>query len=215
MMAGGWAKFYGKHVPFRSVLHEGGVTRRQVKEQPRKQISSNFHNQDAVHLSVHHGPYRGIGRQGVKRAVHAMLGAVERPTGASFEVSVLLTSDEEIHELNKTYRRKDRPTDVLAFAMREGKLGELSGGMVGDIVVSIPTAMRQAAERNISLRDETWLLLAHGLLHLLGWDHRTDAEDRRMRAETERLLAAARPARAGLAPPAPVAKKTRKTRNMQ
>ncbi|MCW5837683.1 MAG: rRNA maturation RNase YbeY [Labilithrix sp.] len=109
------------------------------------------------------------------------------------EVSFLLTDDKRIHQLNKVYRDKDRPTDVLAFAMQEGELAELAGGVLGDVIVSVPTAKKQADERGASLLDEVTMLLAHGLLHLLGWDHRTPAEDRRMRAETDRLCRAARP----------------------
>ncbi len=111
------------------------------------------------------------------------------------EVSFVLTDDVRIHELTKVYRKKDRPTDVLAFAMQEGEFSELSGGVLGDVIVSVPTAQRQADERGASLTDEVTMLLAHGLLHLLGWDHRTAAEDRRMRAETERLCDAARQTR--------------------
>ncbi|MBX3216985.1 MAG: rRNA maturation RNase YbeY [Labilithrix sp.] len=110
------------------------------------------------------------------------------------EVSFLLTDDNRIHQLNKVYRDKDRPTDVLAFAMQEGELAELAGGVLGDVIVSVPTAKKQADERGASLLDEVTMLLAHGLLHLLGWDHRTPAEDRRMRAETGRLCRAAGPA---------------------
>lgn len=107
------------------------------------------------------------------------------------EVSFVLTDDAQIHQLNKTYRHMDKPTDVLAFAMREGEHAELAGDALGDVIVSIPTARRQAEERARPLVDEVTMLLAHGLLHLLGWDHDTAAKDRRMRAETDRLCAAA------------------------
>lgn len=109
------------------------------------------------------------------------------------EVSFVLTDDASIHQLNKIYRGKDRPTDVLAFAMREGDFAELAGAALGDVIVSVPTARKQARERDISVLEEVTMLLAHGLLHLLGWDHDTLAKDRRMRAETERLCVAARP----------------------
>ena len=105
------------------------------------------------------------------------------------ELSVLLCGDAEIHALNRDYRRKDRPTDVLAFALREGEGGELAGDVLGDVVISLETATRQARERGVAARAEVQMLLAHGLLHLLGWDHRTEGEDRRMRAEVDRLLA--------------------------
>ncbi|MDB4942452.1 MAG: Metal-dependent hydrolase YbeY, involved in rRNA and/or ribosome maturation and assembly [Labilithrix sp.] len=107
------------------------------------------------------------------------------------EVSFTLTDDQTIHDLNRTYRHKDRPTDVLAFAMHEGEYGALAGHVLGDVIVSVPTARRQAEERGRPVLDEVTMLLAHGLLHLLGWDHETAAKDRRMRAETDRLVEAA------------------------
>jgi len=107
------------------------------------------------------------------------------------EVSFVLTDEKRIHQLNKVYRGKDRPTDVLAFAMQEGELAELAGAVLGDVIVSVPTARKQADERGVAVLDEVTMLLAHGLLHLLGWDHETPAKDRRMRAETERLCRAA------------------------
>ncbi len=107
------------------------------------------------------------------------------------EVSFLLTDDEQIHDLNKQWRGKDKPTDVLAFPLREGEFPELRGGLLGDVVLSIPTAERQARRAKRPVLAEITMLLAHGLLHLLGWDHDTPAKDVRMRAETDRLCAVA------------------------
>lgn len=104
------------------------------------------------------------------------------------ELSVLLCDDETIHGLNKGYRKKNKPTDVLAFALREGELGHLAGDALGDVVISLDTAKRQAEAQGIAPREEVRMLLAHGILHLLGWDHQTDDEEVRMRAETERLM---------------------------
>lgn len=108
------------------------------------------------------------------------------------ELSVLLTGDNQITILNRIYRHKDRPTDVLAFAQREGEHGEHAGAILGDVVISVETARRQARARRVDVVSEVTMLLAHGLLHLLGWDHDTPAKDRRMRRETERLCEAAR-----------------------
>jgi probable rRNA maturation factor len=113
------------------------------------------------------------------------------------ELSVLLTGDDQIQELNRLYRKKDRPTDVLAFAMNEGESipGSSSSEMprlLGDVIVSVPTARAQAKRAGKDALDEVTMLLAHGLLHLLGWDHDTARKDRAMRAETERLCEAAR-----------------------
>jgi probable rRNA maturation factor len=117
-----------------------------------------------------------------------MLNAVQM---ADSELSILLTGDEQIKILNRIYRRKNRPTDVLAFAQREGVLRDRAGRLLGDVVISVPTARRQAQARGADLTLELTVLLAHGLLHLLGWDHDTPSKDRRMRHETTRLCAAA------------------------
>ncbi len=143
---------------------------------------------ETITLTVERGPHRGVRRPEILRRIRAMIGVLQL---SNMDVSFVLTDDKRIHQLNKIYRHKDRPTDVLAFAMREGRFGELAGDVLGDVIVSVPTARRQADERGAPLLDEVTMLLAHGLLHLLGWDHDTPAKDRRMRAETARLCAAA------------------------
>jgi probable rRNA maturation factor len=101
------------------------------------------------------------------------------------EASFTFTGDPEIHALNRDYRGKDRPTDVLAFAQREGEGGHLHPEVLGDVVISIETAERQ---RKQPLRDELLFLAAHGLCHLLGYDHQTDAEEAQMNARMAALL---------------------------
>ncbi len=117
-----------------------------------------------------------------------MLEALELPDA---EVSVLLTDDREIRALNRDYRGVDAPTDVLSFAMREGEGARFAGDLLGDLVVSVQTCARQARAAKRPLLDEATMLLAHGLLHLLGWDHETPAKDAQMRRETDRLCVAA------------------------
>lgn len=107
------------------------------------------------------------------------------------ELSIVLCDDETIHALNRDYRAKDEPTDVLAFAMNEGEGGSLHPHVIGDVVISLDTAARQARERQRSIEDEVTMLLAHGVLHLLGLDHRDRTEERRMTACTDLLRAAA------------------------
>ncbi|MFM7363224.1 MAG: rRNA maturation RNase YbeY [Cuspidothrix sp.] len=103
------------------------------------------------------------------------------PTAPSYEISLRLTNDTEIQALNSQYRQQDQPTDVLAFASLEADLPrdeEMLASMplyLGDVVVSIDTAKRQAQQQEHSLSTELAWLTAHGLLHLLGWDH-PDAE---------------------------------------
>ncbi len=146
----------------------------------------------AFALTVEHGPYRDITRAEIQRRIKAMIDLLQLQKA---EVSFVLTNDKRVHQLNKIYRGKDKPTDVLAFAMHEGEFGALAGHVLGDVIVSVPTARKQALSRGgpprAALLDELTMLLAHGLLHLLGWDHDTPTKDRRMRAETARLCAAA------------------------
>jgi probable rRNA maturation factor len=141
-----------------------------------------------VRLVAEGGPHAGVSRVDVSRRARAMLAALQMQKA---ELSVVLTTDNQIAKLNAIYRKKTRPTDVLAFAQREGEPGGRAE-LLGDVIISVETARRQAAGRGWDLLSEITMLLAHGLLHLLGWDHATPAEDRRMRAETERLCEAAR-----------------------
>ena len=110
---------------------------------------------------------------------------------AATEWSIALVDDAAIHALNRDYRGKDQPTNVLAFALQEAG-GELPGQqLLGDVVVSLDTAAREAAAERISLHARVTILLVHGLLHLLGFDHeRSDREAQRMATAEARLLAA-------------------------
>ena len=127
-------------------------------------------------------------RRLLRRRLGRMVRAVERAEASEreLEVSVLVTDDATIHELNRDYRGKDRPTDVLAFAQREGEGGGLHPEILGDIVVSLETARRQAKQ---GLLAEILFLSAHGLCHLLGYDHQTDAEEAEMNERVGAVLA--------------------------
>ncbi|WP_338033025.1 rRNA maturation RNase YbeY [Hydrogenivirga caldilitoris] len=92
------------------------------------------------------------------------------------ELSILITTDEEIRELNKAYRGKDEPTDVLSFPIGE-KVGDRL--ILGDVVISLDTANRQALEWGCGLDEEVERLLAHGIIHLLGYDHELGGEEER------------------------------------
>ena len=106
------------------------------------------------------------------------------------ELSLVLVSDPVMHELNRSWRGKNRPTDVLAFAQREGPSGA-PPGLLGDVVISVDTARRQAGVFGHSLASEGERLLVHGLLHLIGYDHeRSAAEARRMQRKERALLRA-------------------------
>jgi probable rRNA maturation factor len=120
-------------------------------------------------------------RTEVARMVRA---AARRDRRTGYEVSLRLVGDAAIHALNRDYRHKDQPTDVLAFAQREGPSGGLHPDVLGDIVISIDTARRQARH---GLYRELLHLASHGLCHLLGHDHRDDAEERAMNARAAAL----------------------------
>lgn len=99
-----------------------------------------------------------------------------------------MVSDAAIRALNRDYRGVDAPTDVLAFPMREGRFGRLSPELLGDVVISAETAARQAGAGE--LRAELALLLVHGILHLVGYDHPTATARRRMWRKQRALLLA-------------------------
>ncbi len=99
------------------------------------------------------------------------------------EVSILLTDDSDIRNLNRDYRKIDEPTDVLAFAMRDGEDNSVNPNLLGDLVISLETAARQAETANeglsvtsSSVETEVVMLTIHGTLHLLGYDHQTQDE---------------------------------------
>lgn len=98
------------------------------------------------------------------------------------EVSLLLTTDEKIRQLNKQYRHKDEPTDVLSFPA-----GEFEHAPLGDIAISIPFAKRQAEKRGVSLDVELAYLVIHGGLHLLGYQDETEEEYDEMLRQMQRV----------------------------
>ena len=108
------------------------------------------------------------------------------------EVSLVFCDDAYIQNLNRDYRGKDQPTDVLSFALNEGEEPEIVDGpahvLLGDIIISLETAARQAEEYNHSLEREVAYLTVHGMLHLLGYDHMTEEDKAEMRLEEEHVL---------------------------
>jgi probable rRNA maturation factor len=103
------------------------------------------------------------------------------------ELSVSLTDDAEIAALNAEWRGREGPTDVLSFSLEEGEHAEFGGALLGDVVIALPVAERQARAYGATLDDEVARLLIHGVLHLLGHDHQEPGEARRMRSEERRV----------------------------
>ena len=107
------------------------------------------------------------------------------------EISIVLTDDRRIRVLNREYRGKDCSTDVLAFSQLEGEgfsLGDGEAASLGDVVISVETARGQADERGHDLGDELDLLVAHGVLHLLGHDDETDSAAADMRRREAKIM---------------------------
>lgn len=110
--------------------------------------------------------------------------------GEEAEVSIVFVDDEYIQSLNSEYRGIDHPTDVLSFAMLEGQAlpGQEEELILGDVVISLQTARRQAYEYGHSFHREVAYLTAHGVLHLLGYDHQDDESREEMRRKEEAIL---------------------------
>ena len=107
------------------------------------------------------------------------------------EVSILFTDDKFIRSLNNKYRGIDKPTDVLSFSLQEGavKSPEVeSDKLLGDIIISVETAQRQADNLNHSVEKELNILLIHGLLHLTGYDHEEDKDYKIMQEKESEIL---------------------------
>lgn len=92
------------------------------------------------------------------------------------EVSMVLTNDPHIQELNKTYRGKDKPTNVLSFPLQEDLNTLATGDMLGDIILSFETVLNEAIDQDKKFEHHAAHLMIHGFLHLLGYDHETDEE---------------------------------------
>jgi rRNA maturation RNase YbeY len=104
-------------------------------------------------------------------------------------VGLHFMNDRQIQAYNRDYRHKDQPTNVLAFAMQDGEGSGLNPELLGDVMISLPTLAREAKELGRSERRHLLILLIHGMLHLMGYDHeRSEAEARRMKRRENLLL---------------------------
>jgi len=107
-----------------------------------------------------------------------------RPTADDSRLTVLLTDDAEVRELNRTHRGQDKPTNVLSFPA-----AAWAAPYLGDVALAYETCAREAGEQGKPLADHLKHLVAHGVLHLLGWNHETEAEAEAMEARERDLLA--------------------------
>jgi len=107
------------------------------------------------------------------------------------ELSILIVDNEGIREINRDYLQRDRPTNVISFAMQEGEGAGLHPLVLGDVVISAERADEDAQEAGVPFEHELWFLLLHGILHLLGYDHErgTEEQARMMEAKEQEVFA--------------------------
>jgi probable rRNA maturation factor len=140
------------------------------------------------------GEFRGVVDGGwVKKIVRQVLKA--EGVAPPYEVSLVFTNSEKVRQLNRDYRGVDEPTDVLAFSMLPQKGADSSFALppdgvtrLGEVIISYPQAAEQAKEQGHSPQRELALLVIHGILHLLGYDHEEPEKESRMRERERELL---------------------------
>jgi probable rRNA maturation factor len=123
-----------------------------------------------------------------KKEIGDLVKRVLRREGISLPVDVIFVDDDFMKKLNRKFTGRKKTTDVLSFGMKEGKNTGIDYPGLGDIYVSLDQAKRQAQEYRISLKEETWRLVIHGLLHLLGYDHKNKSQAKIMKEKEEAYL---------------------------
>jgi probable rRNA maturation factor len=109
-----------------------------------------------------------VDRRSVRRAMSRIMKYLNCSDKA---ISLLFVDNKEIREINRRYLNKDYPTNVLAFSLTAGEFGNINPNILGDIVISVDTAYKDAVESGIEFNDELAFLMIHGILHLLNYDH--------------------------------------------
>ena len=123
-----------------------------------------------------------------KKEIEKLISRMLRAEGVSLPVDVIFVDDDFMRKINRKFTRRRKTTDVLSFGMKEGKNMGVDYPSLGDIYVSLDQAKRQAQEYRISLKEETSRLVIHGLLHLLGYDHKGKKEAEIMKQKEEAYL---------------------------
>jgi probable rRNA maturation factor len=143
-----------------------------------------------IQVLIRPGFERAVSAECVRQIVHGVLEIEAAPTDVS--LSVVVTDDDEIRALNQQYRGIDAPTDVLSFGQEPIEefvtASEGEPPYLGDVILSFPRAREQAAERGHSADEEVRLLIVHGVLHMLGYDHAGPEEKARMWARQDAIL---------------------------
>lgn len=149
----------------------------------------------SIEISIKRGLDFSYTRSWLKNVVKAVLDAEK--IDETVDVDVFITDDRQIHKMNLQYRGIDKPTDVLSFALTEK--GADAAGIdfpegpdevrnLGEIIISYPRVIEQAGENGVTIDDELTLLITHGSLHLLGYDHENAADSRKMRNREKTII---------------------------
>lgn len=134
----------------------------------------------------------------LRRVAQRILDDLGCPEG---ELSISIVGDRSIRSINREYLGKDRPTNVISFAMQEGEFGQMNPALLGDVVVSADTAAREAEEGGESFFSRLSFLLLHGILHITGYDHERSGEEEARRMEKREREIFARLKKEGLLEP--------------
>lgn len=160
-------------------MADGGPSRKSATREASSRLD--------VAIVRHDEAWRGarVTDAALARAARAAFSAAP-PSRGTYEVSILLTDDEEMRALNRTWRGKDAPTNVLSFPAGDGPS---EAGLLGDVALAYETTLNEARATNIALADHVAHLVVHGVLHLLGFDHMREDEAERMEAIESLALA--------------------------
>lgn len=127
-----------------------------------------------------------ISQEKIQQTAQAVLNELNCPDG---ELSILIVDDFQMEALNREYLNRRGPTNVIAFAMRDGRFSDITPHLLGDVVISVETAEREGKATGISMEERFTELLAHGILHLFGYDHeKSEQEACRMEKKSSQLL---------------------------
>jgi probable rRNA maturation factor len=149
-----------------------------------------------INVLVEEGLETNLDLEWLQNIIEKCLSIENAPPNA--EISLVLTGQERIQELNRDYRGKDKPTDVLSFSMAEQKQEEEETGFIappdglvhlGEVIISFPQALIQAGEHNHAVSREMAVLVVHGVLHILGYDHEKPEMEPAMQAREKEILA--------------------------
>lgn len=156
----------------------------------REQLDSDIKQREMYNIDVRNkSRSKSITSYRLKKIVDRMMKNLFQMHGMDNpEISILFTDDEHMRSLNLQYRNIDSTTDVLAFPMQDGRFPNVGPNILGDIVISIPTAKKQAEEHEHSLEKEIATLLIHGFLHLTGYDDVSDSAKAKMKRREKEIM---------------------------